>query len=121
MKRLLLATAMLGVSFAAAAQTSGTVTVSDGADTVAVESQTAQDADKNELSDRMCVRNTGSRIVSAANARADRAARAAGKPDRDKDDCVAANGSSYSREDLQGTGEVDIADALRKLDPSISR
>jgi hypothetical protein len=59
--------------------------------------------------DRYCLRETGTRI--AAVRRADtRAAR---------DRCVASNGRVYSREDLDSTGRVDIADALRALDPSI--
>ena len=33
--------------------------------------------------------------------------------------CVAANGRVYSREDIDRTGEIDLADALRKLDPAI--
>lgn len=34
-------------------------------------------------------------------------------------DCIAAGGRVYTREDLERTGEVDIAEALRKLDPAI--
>lgn len=40
-----------------------------------------------------------------------------GKPDRV--DCVAANGRVYTRRDLDTTGAVDLADALRRLDPAI--
>ncbi|MGQ4659971.1 hypothetical protein [Lysobacter sp. F6437] len=72
---------------------------------------------------RDCMRHTGSRISAS---RADREARAGGDAEAeekigqlDRDDCVAANGRVYSREDLRRTGEVDIADALRKLDPAI--
>ena len=70
---------------------------------------------------RDCMRYTGSRITAR---RADREARADVDSDEkidrlDRDGCVAANGRVYSREDLRRTGEVDIADALRKLDPAI--
>ena len=74
---------------------------------------------------RDCMRYTGSRITAS---RADRKARADAAADADvdeavneldRDDCIAANGRVYSREDLRRTGEVDIADALRKLDPAI--
>lgn len=70
---------------------------------------------------RDCMRYTGSRITAS---RADRKARADVDTDEtinqlDRDDCVAANGRVYSRDDLRRTGEVDIADALRKLDPAI--
>ena len=70
---------------------------------------------------RDCMRYTGSRIIAS---RADRKARADVDADEkidklDRDGCVSANGRVYSREDLRRTGEVDIADALRKLDPAI--
>lgn len=72
---------------------------------------------------RDCMRYTGSRISARranreAHAQADvEAEEKVGQLDRDG--CVAANGRVYSREDLRRTGEVDIADALRKLDPAI--
>jgi hypothetical protein len=61
------------------------------------------------LRDRHCLRSTGSRIVAAQNRKADQAGQR----------CVSANGRAYTREDLDRTGEIDLADALRKLDPSI--
>ncbi|HSM10372.1 MAG TPA: hypothetical protein VK827_02220 [Lysobacter sp.] len=54
--------------------------------------------------DRNCLRHTGTRIVAR-----DKSARP----------CVARHGSVYTREDLERTGEVDIGQALRKLDTSI--
>lgn len=77
-----------------------------------------------------CMQYTGSRILSRS---ADRTGRqVVGKApnvaltpsvDRitqlDTDECIAANGRVYSREDLERTGQTDIADALRRLDPSI--
>lgn len=67
----------------------------------------------------------GSRITQSRSERADRAAR----KDKDsavdrvdelgRDGCVSASGRAYSRSDLERTGEVDIADALRKRDPAI--
>lgn len=56
-----------------------------------------------------CLRHTGSRIP----VRADR------RTGRKDAGCIAAHGRVYSRDDLDRTGEIDIADALRKLDPSI--
>lgn len=61
-----------------------------------------------------CLRSTGTRIAPKArtvDTDGD------GKPDRVE--CVAANGRVYTRSDLETTGAVDIADALRRLDPSI--
>ncbi len=51
-----------------------------------------------------CIQYTGTRITTR---------------DMEGRDCVAANGRVYTREDLRRTGEIDIADALRKLDPAI--
>ena len=58
---------------------------------------------------RDCLRETGTRITALR--------RAGNRADRDR--CVASNGRVYTRDDLDGTGRVDIGDALRALDPSI--
>ena len=55
---------------------------------------------------RYCLRQTGTRIDLRRHDGPERA-------------CIAANGRVYTREDLERTGEVDIAEALRKLDPAI--
>jgi len=55
--------------------------------------------------ERHCIRNTGTRMRV-----------------RDKNGCIAnAPGRSYSRSDIERTGDTNIADALQRLDPSISR
>jgi hypothetical protein len=54
-------------------------------------------------SDRYCLRETGSHIVS-----------------KQRKSCVNASGRAYSREDIDRTGAVDLADALRRLDPSVT-
>lgn len=59
--------------------------------------------------DRICIEETGSRIVSARNARSKRAEK----------DCVSAGGRVYTRDDIQRTGSTDLKDALRRLDPSV--
>lgn len=66
----------------------------------------ADEAKKPDVNDRTCLRHTGTRIATQADSRVQRK-------------CSGAIGSAYTRDDLQRTGEVDIADALRKLDPSI--
>lgn len=53
--------------------------------------------------DRFCVRDTGTRIKH-----------------RGHRECLAVNGRSYSREDIDRTGAIDLGDALQRLDPSIS-
>ncbi|MGH8078078.1 MAG: hypothetical protein ACREPE_12240 [Lysobacter sp.] len=114
---LLLASLLTVGAFSASAQTVGT---SVGVD-ASVQTQSADvnadatfDANAKPEIDRNCLKHTGSRIVARYNAQ--RTARASG--DKTKR-CVGAFGRVYSREDLDSTGEVDIADALRKLDPSI--
>jgi hypothetical protein len=116
MKRTLIASLMsasmlFGFAFAAQAQSSGSVTVKDEADQPVAQMQAADAADENadKISDRSCLRSTGSTITTRYNARAE----------KDRQKCVSANGRSYTRDDIRETGEVDLADALRKLDPSV--
>jgi hypothetical protein len=63
---------------------------------------TADESREQEV-DRNCLKETGTRIRARA---ADRR-------------CSAFAGRVYTREDITRTGEVDIAQALRRLDPSI--
>ena len=60
-------------------------------------------------SDRFCIRETGSRVTAARNARSKRA----------DQECTTGGGRVYTREDIERTGTVDIKDALRRLDPSV--
>jgi hypothetical protein len=60
-----------------------------------------------KLIDRKCLQYTGSRIR-------------AYDPRTGKRPCMAGPGSSYSRDDLDSTGQVDLAKALRQIDPAIS-
>lgn len=61
--------------------------------------------------DRYCVKHTGTRLI-VEDDRAD-------KTRTFRNACVDAGGRVYTREQIESTGEVDLADALRKLDPSI--
>lgn len=55
--------------------------------------------------ERHCIQQTGTRMKA-----------------RDKDGCIAmAPGRSYDRDDIERTGETDVARALQRLDPSITR
>ncbi|AXK72472.1 hypothetical protein DWG18_09445 [Lysobacter sp. TY2-98] len=59
-----------------------------------------------EVADRYCLRETGTLIRSRSS--------------RDARGCIpGANGRSYTQDDLRGTGQTDIASALRMLDPAI--
>lgn len=109
MKRLMLATALSAFAFVAAAQTPNPQAPVEPAAQPTAQADARADASadaqaqpaKKKLSDARCLRQTGSRIQS-----------------KSKQDC-AAYGRSYSRDDLNGTGEVDVASALRKLDPAV--
>lgn len=111
MKRLLLATLIAGFACAASAQGVAVSVAADvDADATAAQDTPATSPDElkptDRLSDRLCLRSTGTRIINRRDT-------------RNGQRCVAANGRVYSREDLRDTGRVDMADALRALDPSI--
>ena len=103
-------------AFAASAQTISTVALNtaaqaqvDGDATEAATAEMPPTAAEVELAaqrdaDRNCMRYTGTNFV------------ARNRPARD---CVPRHGSVYTREDLDRTGEIDIGQALRKLDTSI--
>jgi hypothetical protein len=101
MKRLMIS--LFGaLAFAAVAQAA-----EPQANPVADTTQVTQDeAKKPDLDDRYCLRQTGTRIGSRNTSSKDQK-------------CTGAMGRSYTREDLERTGDVNIADALRKLDPAI--
>lgn len=105
MKRLLLAMALTGFAFAAAAQANPPTEEPEETASTSMEAEARADADV----DRYCIRQTGSRILASRNARSKQAQK----------ECVAAGGRVYTRADIDATGSTDIADALRRLDPSI--
>ena len=100
MKRILFAGLLFGFAFAASAQSTS---VSASVDSKA--QQTTEE--KGKASDAFCLRHTGSRIVERQNRKGQRA-------------CTSGIGRVYTREELDRTGEIDMADALRKLDTSIN-
>lgn len=107
MTRILLAALLTAFAGAAVAQTV-TVTKESG------ETETVHTAEAETPASepaRTCLRSTGSRIVAAENLRAQKN----GKPQR----CVNSFGRVYSKEDLDRTGHVNMADALRTLDTSL--
>lgn len=105
MQRFLLIALLGGCAFAASAQppVANQASAPDGASASA-----AKDAATDEFS-RLCLRQTGSRIVAAQNAHSRKGERR----------CVAANGHSYSKADLDRTGQFTLAEALRRLEPAI--
>lgn len=77
---------------------------------------TQTDAKKPPMSDAYCLRRTGTRITSRAADKADANAATAGKSRTCSNGVI---GRAYTREDLDRTGDINLADALRKLDPAI--
>jgi hypothetical protein len=111
MNRLLLASALLAMTATVSAQSTAPSADLD----IDLQGQTGatgmslQRAHDDAFADRFCLRHTGSRIPTARHLRS-----------RDEvHECVAGSGRVYTRADLESTGAVDIADALRRLDPSI--
>lgn len=102
MKRLLFASLLCGIAFAAGAQNPAPTAV-EPADPRAV------DAANEASASRFCLQQTGSRITASQNGRL-------AKADRK---CAPVTGHAYSRRDLERTGELTLADALRRLDPTI--
>lgn len=97
MKRLLMTALLAGVMPAAFAQTT--------APEAAAVTQPAN-TKQAPLSESSCLRHTGSRIVARHDAKGLKR-------------CNAQPGRAYTREDLDRTGHVNIADALRALDPAV--
>lgn len=114
MTRLLLAALLTFLAGAAVAQTV-TVTTEAGevetAQTTEATETTAAETTAPREPARTCLRSTGSRVTAAQNVRATKD----GKPQR----CAPVSGRVYTSEDIARTGQVDIHEALRMLDPSI--
>jgi hypothetical protein len=112
MKRLALTAALLGLAFAASAQTTAPATDSAAPQTATVPAETTDEASasqnkataKDEAADRNCLKHTGSRLI-----RADSKGRK----------CAVATGRAYNRDDIDRTGAVDLRDAIRRLDPAV--
>lgn len=102
--------AVFGLAFAASAQTATPASTQDEVSTNTATAAVPVDADKStegkqEITDSNCLKQTGSRIAPRA--------------DKQGRKCVNAPGRAYSKEDLDRTGATGIADALRRLDPSV--
>jgi hypothetical protein len=102
MKRLILAAVVFSSAMLANAQTAEVPSEAKADETIEIKAEDAKPETK-KLSDRNCIRHTGTHIAK-----------------REKDQCTGAAGRSYDREDIERTGEVDIGRALERLDPSIS-
>lgn len=118
MKRLVFSPLLLGLAFAAVAQTpapaqapaepvalhAAAAPVNDAA-TTAQPARKDEVARKDDVADRNCLKETGSRLAT--------------RPDSRGRKCVNATGRSYTKEDMDRTGAIDLSDALRRLDPAV--
>ena len=110
MKRLLLTSLLAGFAFAASAQSVG-MTVQP-----TVQDDLRSDVGTRDVRDHHCLRETGSLITTSQNQRALRRARAQKEPTVEVK--CADYGRAYTQDDIRRTGAVNMADALRQLDPS---
>ena len=110
MKRVLLASLLAACAFAASAQQASVSAQADASVRTdgATQAQVQADTKSKTDIDRNCLRQTGTHIR-------DRSA----TDGKGRKRCVAANGRVYTRDDIDRTGQTDIAEALRQLDPSI--
>jgi hypothetical protein len=97
---------MLTLCIGSAFAQSGSVTTSDEKGNVEAVTRAQTEAEKS--ADAFCLRETGSHLRAITKSHNERAVECAGAP-----------GRSYSREDIERTGSISTADALRRLDPSI--
>jgi hypothetical protein len=110
--------AALALSLFAAAASAQTVTIRDetGAETTAATEASQNDAAPTEpakpQTTRTCLTLTGSRVTANRNMRAAREGRA-------ERECANGIGRAYTDEEIEGTGQISIADALRTLDTGI--
>jgi hypothetical protein len=112
MKRLLLASLLAGCAFAASAQSAVGMATQPTAHDDVHSNPTARD-----VRDHTCLSETGSRITTRKNTLARRSAIA--RHDATVEVRCAEFGRAYDRDDIQATGAIDLADALRRLDPAV--
>lgn len=92
----------LGISALALAQSESTQVARSSADMPSSQASAGQGHQVIKPGDRNCIRNTGSLLPAK------------------KGQCLqGVSGRSYSRQDLLNTGQINNAQALRMLDPSI--
>ena len=64
--------------------------------------------------DRRCLEQTGSRVTADPQP-----ATPKDQSERDGEDCAIGNGTVYTRDDLDRTGETTVEEALESLDPRV--
>jgi hypothetical protein len=102
----ILISVLLAFGVGSAFAQSGTVTTID--DKGKAEAATVAQTEAEKAADHYCLRHTGSHLHAITNVHNKRAV-----------ECANAPGRVYTREDIDRTGDITTADALRHLDPSI--
>src|SRR3546814_19914575 len=110
MKRLIVIPAAAGFASVAGAQQP--TEVEQGLELDAAAVAVGTEASDAPVSDRNCLRYTGSHITASENAKARRAGKA-------PENCANAFGRAYDREDIERTGPMDVQQALQILAPTI--
>jgi hypothetical protein len=110
MKRLLLTSLLAGFAFAASAQTVGVTTQPT------VQDDLRSDIATRDVRDHNCLRETGSLIRTSQNQRAMRRARL--QKELTVELKCSEYGRAYTQDDIRRTGAVNLADAIRQLDPA---
>ena len=95
--------AFLGALLSAAAQAQTAAPQAPATEPADAAPNTVVQAPNHKGPDHHCLRDTGSRI-----------------PRNNKNACMGDPGRTYTHEDIARTGAIDVADALQKLDPSIT-
>ena len=109
-----LAVAMSATAFAAVAHPVDPVAAPAApvAEEVATERQVAVEEDRNV--DRRCLEETGSRVTADPQpATPEDQSEEAGQ------DCTIGNGTVYTRDDIDRTGQTTVKEALQALDPRV--
>jgi hypothetical protein len=100
---------LLALCAGAAFAQSGTATTADPNGTTVVNA-TPEQKEAQKQADMFCLRETGTHLKQITTTKTHHSAV----------ECATSSpGRTYSREDLERTGETNVADALRKLDPAI--
>lgn len=114
MKRLALFFAVSVMSMAAMAQNASPNPVADpvqnpatppSSTTATAQPASRDESAKDDVSDRNCLKETGSRL--------------APRPDSKGRKCINATGRAYTKQEMDSTGAIDLKDALRRLDPAL--
>lgn len=105
---------LLAVALASCAASAQAQAADPASAATPAQAQESPPAKAKAADDAHCLRYTGSYIVASKNKQDDMRNGSAGHRH-----CISAAGRVYTREDMQNTGQTDIGQALRMLDPAV--